>query len=69
MRYATLLREYDVTSVNFLKVDTEGVDHFILNQVLDNEIGFLPRKIQFEINNLTKSEIYEDLYERLIDSS
>jgi FkbM family methyltransferase len=69
MRYSTLLREYGVTSVNFLKVDTEGVDHHILNQVLDNEIGFLPRKIQFEVNNLTKSEIYDDLYERLIDSS
>jgi len=58
-----LLEKYKVTSINFLKIDTEGGDCDILlhlKKYLDTKDKTLyPKKIQFETNFLTPKEKIE----------
>ena len=44
--WPTLARKYDVSSVGFVKIDTEGHDCIIVNSILSSDI--LPEKIEFE---------------------
>lgn len=54
----------NVTSVGFMKIDTEGHDSVIVNSLLDNNLP-LPDVLQFESNSLMMPSIYEKLVERL----
>ena len=65
MTWETLIKRYDVESVDTLKIDTEGHDCVILNNILDFNGGVLPRKILFEGNELTNSKFIEKTIKRL----
>lgn len=64
VRIKTLLDKYNITSIDLLKVDTEGHDTVILNDYLDT-VDFLPKKILFENNELSKKEDVKKLVRRL----
>ena len=51
-RIKTVLDRHKITSINELKIDTEGHDTVILNDYLDT-VDFLPDKIIFEANDLS----------------
>jgi len=55
LTYRSLLLGHNVTGVGLLKVDTEGFDASILQQMLDwgTASGQWPERVQFERNNLT----------------
>lgn len=59
-----LYNRFNVTDVYFLKIDTEGHDTVILNNLLDNDLP-LPKKIQFEHNVLTNDIEYRKVIKRL----
>lgn len=46
----SVLTEFNVTKLDYLKIDTEGGDCKIMQQLYD--IDFLPNKIKFETNSL-----------------
>ena len=63
--WKTLVRMYDIKSVDLLKLDCEGHDCVIINNILQlNTI--LPKKIWFEANGLTPKETINDTIEKLI---
>jgi FkbM family methyltransferase len=52
--WSTLIDKYNVKSIDYLKVDTEGYDHVILNEYLnecEKNPGLLANKIKFECHN------------------
>lgn len=51
----TLVRTENITSVEFLKIDAEGHDCIILENVINSQTNILPKKIKFEANSLTSS--------------
>lgn len=60
--FDTLINTYNVTSISYLKVDTEGHDCVILNSLFDyydkhKIYNILPKKILFESNYLTDINI------------
>jgi hypothetical protein len=64
----TLLKNYSIEGVKYLKVDTEGHDTIIVNNFLDSispEFQ-LPNRILFESNCLSKKEDIDALIERLM---
>jgi hypothetical protein len=67
--YFELLKRYNITYVDFLKIDTEGHDCSIINNILDNLHLFpdyiLPRYIYFENNGLTPLKTRIDTIYRL----
>lgn len=63
MTWKQLMKKYDVTSVDFVKIDAEGYDVRIVNSILDycaQDNIKLPPKIQFETNSTTE-QIHQDL--------
>jgi dTDP-glucose 4,6-dehydratase len=56
LTWKTLVKRYNIEIVDFLKIDAEGHDTIIVNDILDNNSGVLPKKIQFEANALTSEE-------------
>lgn len=67
-----LLTDYNIIEINHLKIDTEGGDCYILNNLYtylkDKQRIFLPKKITFETNHLTKHQLITDtitLYQTL----
>ena len=67
--YFNLLKRYKIDYVDFLKIDTEGHDCIIINNILDElELNnyILPRYIYFENNGLTEINIRNDTINRLI---
>ena len=65
--FFTLLKDNNISYVDFLKIDTEGHDCAIMNNFLD-ELPFnfcLPRYLLFENNGLTSKEIRENTLYRL----
>jgi len=60
---STLFSAHDVSSVDYLKVDTEGHDTVILNALLDTP--HRPKKIRFESNCLSDKDNVRTLCERL----
>lgn len=59
-----LMDRHNITSVGYMKIDTEGHDPIIVNDLLDS--GFpLPQKLQFESNSLTEPSTYNKLIHRL----
>lgn len=55
---------YDIKYVEYLKIDTEGHDCFIINNILDSDI-ILPKKILFENNILSDENHIISTLERL----
>jgi len=67
-----LLTDYKIVEINHLKIDTEGGDCYILNNLhlylKDKPKNFLPKKITFETNDLTSKDIVNQtiqIYQRL----
>jgi len=62
-----LFIDNSVDSVDFLKIDTEGSDCFILHHLLNylqsKSISSYPKKIKFECNGLTELKIVDDTIE------
>jgi len=61
-----LIRNYNITSVDYLKLDTEGHDTVILNSVLNSSCNILPKKILFESNMLTPQEKIKNTLSQLM---
>lgn len=64
MTYGQLLAGACATSVDFLKIDTEGFDCKIVNSAIDSKFR-LPRVIQFETNGICPIEEVEATKARL----
>jgi len=60
-----LVERYNVESVNLLKIDTEGHDCVIVNNILNSDSRILPKKIWFEANELTNPKFVEKTVKRL----
>jgi len=62
-----LLEKYNVKTIEFLKIDTEGGDCDILlnlkNYLISKDKSFYPRTIQFETNFLTPNDKLEKVIE------
>jgi hypothetical protein len=69
MTYFTLIKSLNIEYVDFLKIDTEGHDCLIINNILDeislNPDYILPKYIYFENNTLTSKELIEKTMYRL----
>lgn len=61
----TLVDRYNIQSVNLLKIDTEGHDCVIVNNILNSKSGVLPLKMWFEANELTNPKFVEKTVKRL----
>ena len=61
----TLVERYNVKEVKYLKIDTEGHDSYIINNILNSKCQILPDKILFENNILTPSFLTESILEKL----
>lgn len=64
VRIKSIIDKYNVTHIDFLKIDTEGHDCIILNDFLDT-VDILPKVIQFEANVLSNQSEVEALSTRL----
>jgi len=62
-----LVSRYDIESLDLLKIDTEGHDCVIINNILNSHSKILPKKIWFESNELTNPRFIDRTVERLID--
>lgn len=56
LTFKTLCETYDVESVDWVKIDTEGHDCIVVNSILDYE-KVKPQKISFEQTHCDKSEL------------
>jgi len=65
--WKTIVNRYDIKSVNLLKIDTEGHDCHIINNILDDCEGVLPKKIIFEANKLSDPILINKTIGRLIE--
>jgi FkbM family methyltransferase len=61
----TLVKRYEVKKVKYLKIDTEGHDSYIINNILNSKCQILPDEITFENNILTPSFLTESILEKL----
>lgn len=66
--WETLVNRYDVTSIDELKIDTEGHDCVILKSILNSKIKILPKTIFFENNVLTSFESTQQILNSLMDA-
>lgn len=53
----TLIKTFNITHISLLKIDTEGMDCIILNEIINNSI--FPNKIIFESNSLSNKKFEE----------
>jgi FkbM family methyltransferase len=65
--WKTLVERYNVESVKYLKIDTEGHDCAILNNILDSNLEIYPDEILFENNVLTNHEESNKTIDRLLN--
>jgi hypothetical protein len=56
MCWNTLIDIYDIKNIDFLKIDTEGHDCVIVNNVLNSNTIF-PKKLLFEANTLSDGSV------------
>ena len=63
--WTTLVNTYDITSVNLLKIDTEGHDCKIIKNILYSNT-ILPDEILFEYNVLTNENEFKNTMDLLI---
>lgn len=65
--YATLVERYNITECGYLKIDTEGHDPIIINNIFDyceKHSELLPERILFESNELTAPHIVDQIITR-----
>tara|TARA_R110000824_G_scaffold124509_1_gene283077 strand:- start:50 stop:649 length:600 start_codon:yes stop_codon:yes gene_type:complete len=62
--WSTLIDTYDISFVDFLKIDTEGHDCQIINNIFKTN-KILPNKIEFEHNILTDEYLFNSTMELL----
>lgn len=65
LKWDTLIRSRKITSVDYLKIDTEGHDCVIINDIINSECNVYPKEIYFEANILTPTETIEKTLENL----
>lgn len=68
LTWEVLVERYDITKVEFLKIDTEGHDLVIINSILDlmeKQPTILPEEIFFESNILINAEELKIILKRL----
>lgn len=62
LSFQSLIKKYNITEIDYLKIDTEGHDFTIIRNLLSTNIR--PKKIRFEANSLyTEKEIKEIIEE------
>jgi hypothetical protein len=69
MSFATLVREHNIRSIKYLKIDTEGHDCVILSNYIDVvQRGLIPpaQRLLFESNVLTPRPVIDATIERLL---
>jgi FkbM family methyltransferase len=64
--WLTLTQRYNISSVDYLKIDTEGHDCHIINNMLDSGAIIMPTKLLFEFNILTSRELLDSTLNRLV---
>ena len=64
VRIKSIIDKYNITSLDLLKIDTEGHDCVILNDYL-NTVEILPKVIQFESNELSDPKEVANVVARL----
>lgn len=64
VRIKSIIDKYKITSLDLLKIDTEGHDCIILNDYI-NTVDILPKVIQFESNELSDPGEVAKVVERL----
>jgi len=52
--YESIISDYNITELEYLKIDTEGGDCRIMEQVFNCSNKLKPKKIKFETNSLSK---------------
>jgi hypothetical protein len=62
-----LIKNYNIISVEELKIDTEGHDTVIIESILSSITNILPKKITFESNVLTNEDKINSTISRLIE--
>lgn len=68
MSFSKLVKEYNVASINILKIDTEGHDVTILNSMLDccsSYPNLYPNALMFESNALTDANDVQVMIQKL----
>jgi hypothetical protein len=65
----TLLEQYNIRKIGYLKIDTEGGDCYILNDLIvylsDKDPVYYPQKILFESNELSDSTMVDNVIRAL----
>lgn len=59
LTWNTLVENHEISSVDLLKIDTEGHDAIILNQIADSQLTVFPKKIIFEKNELSNQSLLD----------
>jgi FkbM family methyltransferase len=59
-----LIKKYNIKSIDYLKIDTEGHDYYILNEFFKNP-SIYPNTIYFECNNLSNKELVYDMIKKI----
>lgn len=59
LTWDSLVELHKVTSVDLLKIDTEGHDAVILNAIADSKLTIFPKRIIFEKNELSDHNLLE----------
>jgi FkbM family methyltransferase len=62
---STLLEQHNIRKIGYLKIDSEGGDCYILNDLIaylsDKDQVYYPQKILFESNELSDSKMVDDV--------
>jgi len=64
LTWSSIVNIYDIKHVEYLKIDTEGHDCVIINNILDSNV-LLPKKILFENNILSDEKYVNETLEKL----
>jgi hypothetical protein len=69
-KFETIIKKYNVEAIDFLKIDTEGYDTFILEDFLNyiqtsQQFNLLPKKIKFESNKLNDYDRITNIFKIL----
>lgn len=67
MTWDALVRTENIISVDYLKINAEGHDCIIVQNILKSKTNILPKKIKFEANALTPFEKINDTLNLLIE--
>lgn len=65
LTWNSLVSQNQVSSVDLLKIDTEGHDAVILNMIADSELAVFPNQIIFEKNELSDIVLLETAINKL----